>query len=103
MEAPLPDRFRVLLNCDDTMSMSGRKVGRHALIMPLATSTTHQVQAVARVPVVSVMSKAIIVVKRYILAKRTLQSPLVCGKGRKGEREEIDEGEGILTKHPTKT
>ncbi|KAF7677703.1 hypothetical protein GT037_004562 [Alternaria burnsii] len=68
------DLFRVLLKCDETRSMSGRIVGRHALMIPVATSTTHQVHAVAKVPVVSAMSNCMIVVKRYMLAKRTLRT-----------------------------
>lgn len=36
-------------NWEETLRASGRRVGRQAQITPQATSTTHQVQAVARV------------------------------------------------------
>lgn len=40
-----------LSNFEDTLSMSGLRVGRQRAMVPQAASTTHQVHAVARVPI----------------------------------------------------
>ena len=44
-------------NCRDTLTRRGRSVGRQTLMRPTATSTTHQVQAVASVPEARVSHK----------------------------------------------